>query len=59
MLDGYKTYIAAGMGLLPAAIGIAELIDPTVAGYLLAIEGFLAAIFLRMGIKTDTATPTL
>ena len=53
MLDGYKTYITAGMGVLTALAALFQLIDPTIAGYLLAAEGFLAAIFMRMGIKTN------
>jgi hypothetical protein len=55
-LKGYKTYVAAISGILVALAALFEMIAPSVAVWILAINGFLTAAFLRAGIKTDAAT---
>lgn len=52
LLQGKKTYISAISGVLVASAALAELVAPQVAVWLLSINGFLTAAFLRAGVAS-------
>jgi hypothetical protein len=54
-VKGYKTYASAVSGVLVASAGLFQLIDTDIAVWLLAINGFLTAAFLRAGVQSDAA----
>ena len=50
-LQGKKTYISTVSGVLVSLAAVAEMIVPQLAVWLLAINGFLTAAFLRAGVE--------